>query len=45
MSATEEFRQARDFLLAHRTDYAAAYRTLLDLFSTQVLFVTALREH
>jgi acetyl-CoA synthetase len=25
MSATE-FRQARDFLLAHRTDYAAAYR-------------------
>ena len=24
-SATETFRQARDFLLAHRTDYAAAY--------------------
>ena len=26
MSATEAFLQARDFLLAHRTDYATAYR-------------------
>src|SRR5215510_3218526 len=26
MNATETFLQARDFLLAHRTDYATAYR-------------------
>src|SRR5712692_269111 len=26
MSSTETFIQARDFLLAHRTDYATAYR-------------------